>query len=415
MNNNKEIWVFGDICCSVLLILSFLSGSYSSLWAMDEKTYASLMRFSKVLEEINANYVDEIDPEVLVTQAIHGMMASLDPFSGYLEPGFFKALNDRTQGEFGGVGISLDKIADQMIITSIILDTPAYRAGMKKGDAIIRINEKPTFSLDLLECSALLKGPPGTKVQITYVRKNVKDKIVSRLTRDLIPVESVLTRMLTLDGTGYIAVKLFQANTIDDFIDGIENIEASDSGLSGLILDLRNNPGGHLDQAVQMSDLFLEQGIIVSIKGRRKNQYQVFKAQENEVKRDYPIVVLINGGSASASEIVAGALKDHKRAVILGTPSFGKGSVQTIVPLDELSGIKYTIARYYTPNNLSIQDKGIQPDVEIANYINDSTLVEPELEKIRASILVFEFKKDNLVLRALEILTVTSNHFKKPK
>ncbi len=178
------------------------------------------------------------------------------------------------------------------------------------------------------------------------------------------------SQLLTPNGFGYIAVKQFQANTIDDFIDEIESIESSDSGLSGLILDLRNNPGGHLNQAVQISDLFLEQGTIVSIKGRRRDQYKVFEAQLNEVKREYPIVVLINGGSASASEIVAGALQDHKRAVILGTPSFGKGSVQTVVSLDEESGIKYTIARYYTPDNRSIQDKGIQPDIEVENSIN---------------------------------------------
>ncbi len=388
----------------VALSLIFLIGIFLPANARDQKIYDSLMRFSKVLEEINANYVDEIDPDVLVTQAIHGMMAGLDPFSGYLEPGIFKSFNDRTQGGFGGVGISLDKIADQIVVTATLSDTPAHRAGIKNGDTIIKIDDKPTISMDLLECIALIKGPQGSQVQITYTRKDVKDKIVSQLTRDIIPVDSVRSQILTSDGLGYIAVKQFQANTIDDFVDGIESIESSDSGLSGLILDLRNNPGGHLTQAVQMSDLFLDQGTIVSIKGRRRDQYKEFHAQLNEVKREYPIVVLINGGSASASEIVAGALQDHKRAVILGTPSFGKGSVQTVVPLDEVSGIKYTIARYYTPNNRSIQDKGIQPDMEVENSINESIPVAGNREKILTSILADGFKKDSQVLRALEIL-----------
>jgi carboxyl-terminal processing protease len=253
-------------------------------------------------------------------------------------------------------------------VISPIEGTPAYKAGIKAGDKIIKVNGKPTG--DLRQAVKMIRGPKGTEVVVTIAREEIKKPIDFKIIRDIIPVESVKATVLK-PGYGYVWITNFRDNTTDDLLSGLEELESAKIPLKGLILDLRDNPGGLLNQAIKVSDLFIENGTILSIKGRKEKNTQIYKATENKVKRKYPIVVLINGGSASASEIVAGALQDQKRALILGTPSFGKGSVQSVEKLRDGYGLKLTIARYYTPSGRSIQAKGIQPDIVVKRrFIN---------------------------------------------
>lgn len=363
------------------------------------------MLFSTIIEEIQKNYVDEIDPEILVNYAIKGMMERLDPYSVFLTPEMFGTLKDDTQGGFGGIGMAVDMVNGDLTVISTIEGTPAHRAGMKKGDVITGIDHQSTRRMTLWECIMKMKGPEGSRVHITYIREGVADPLSCQLTRGLVPRESLYSVMVDpAAGFGYIAVTQFRANTAEDMIIALEDLESSETGLSGLIIDLRNNPGGHLDQAVAMSDIFLETGIIVSIKGRHPQYFKVFEAQSNMVKRDYPIVILINGASASASEIVAGALQDHKRAVVLGTSSFGKGSVQTVIPLKDGHGLKYTIARYYTPNNRSIQGRGILPDIEEKDPPDVPWPQKPSGENGTTLHAVDILRQDPFIGRALKIL-----------
>jgi len=402
-SDNKRFSRF--LVVAVFFVSTVLSCLYSPLFAMDEKTYRALMLFSTVLEEIKENYVDETDPEVLVDAAIHGMMQTLDPHSVFLPPEGLSSLQDTTQGGFGGIGVSLAIINNKLTVIASIEGTPAHRAGIKTGDVISKIDNRSTRQMALWECETAIKGPPGTPVLLTYTREAVEGPMECRLTRDLVPKKSVHRVLLDPAGLGYIALTQFRTNTGEDLITALEDLESSDPGLFGLILDLRNNSGGHLSQAVAVSDLFLETGIIVSIKGRHPQKPKVFEAQASDIKREYPMVILINGGSASASEIVAGALQDHKRAVILGTPSFGKGSVQTVRSLPDGYGLKYTIARYFTPHNRSIQDKGIIPDIEVEAGISSPLLPRQNQEKkTREEQIIDLLKQDSQVDQALKIL-----------
>ncbi|OQY51531.1 MAG: peptidase S41 [Desulfobacteraceae bacterium 4572_89] len=352
----------------VALVLIWMTGCLTLVWAEEENTYKSLKLFADVLEEIEKNYVDEVDSQELIHNAIKGMVGNLDPHSSFMPPEAFDDLQDDTKGEFSGIGIVITMKEGILTVVSPIEGTPAYNAGIHAGDIIIKIDDQSTKDMALWEAVSKMRGPRYKEVLITIVREGEASSMEFVLKRDLIPMSSVRSSVLQ-PGYGYLRVTNFRMNTLEDMEKHLTKLEGEKQGLKGLIIDLRDNPGGLLEQAVKISDLFLEQGTIVSIKGRLEKNTQIFNAYPNKKSRDYPIVVLINGGSASASEIVAGALQDHSRALILGTASFGKGSVQTVHPLKEGFGIKYTIARYYTPNGRSIQARGIQPDIEVAHEI----------------------------------------------
>ncbi|HSQ87092.1 MAG TPA: S41 family peptidase [Desulfobacterales bacterium] len=349
------------------------SGFYRNLSADNAETYKGLKLFSDVIELVEDNYVDPVDPKELIEKGIQGMVHSLDPHSALLSPDDFKELQVDTQGEFTGIGVSITMKDGFVTVISPIEGTPAYKAGIKAGDKIIKVNGKTAG--DLRQAVKMIRGPKGTEVVVTIAREEVKKPIDFKIVRDIIPVESVKTAVLK-PGYGYVWITNFRENTTDDLVSGLEKLESAKVPLKGLIIDLRDDPGGLLDQAIKVSDLFIEKGTILSIKGRRGKNTQIYKASENTIKRDYPIVLLINGGSASASEIVAGALQDHKRALILGTTSFGKGSVQSVEKLRDGYGLKLTIARYYTPSGRSIQAKGIQPDIIVKRRFIDKEDME---------------------------------------
>ena len=335
-----------------------------SVHAAEEKTYQSLKLFADVLEELEKNYVDEVKPEELVKNAIKGMVGNLDPHSSFMPPEAFEELQDDTKGEFSGIGIVITMKDGILTVVSPIEGTPAYEAGITAGDIIVKIDDVSTKDMAIWEAVSKMRGPRYKEVKITIIREWASAPLVFTLKRDLIPMTSVRSAM-PVPGFGYLRITNFRMNTLDDVIEQLAELEKQGNGLKGLIIDLRDNPGGLLDQAIRISDLFINQGVIVSIKGRIEQNNQEFKAHPNFPERNYPIVTLINGGSASASEIVAGALKDNSRSLILGTTSFGKGSVQTVQPLKDGFGLKYTIARYYTPSGHSIQAKGIQPDIRV--------------------------------------------------
>lgn len=348
------------------LVLLLMTGFSTQGYAGDEKTYDSLKLFTEVLEELEKKYVDEVNTEELIHNAIKGMVGNLDPHSSFMPPEAFDDLQDDTKGEFSGIGIVITLKEGILTVVSPIEDTPADKAGVHAGDIIIKIDDESTKGMELWEAVGKMRGPRYKAVSITVIREGEAAPLEFSLKRDLIPMTSVRSSTLK-PGYGYLRITNFRMNTVDEVKKHLEKLEAvaEQEGLKGLVVDLRNNPGGLLDQAIKISDVFLGQGTIVSIKGRIEKNDQIFNAYPSEEDRDYPMVVLINGGSASASEIVAGALQDNSRALILGTPSFGKGSVQTVHPLKDGFGIKYTIARYYTPSGKSIQATGIQPDIEV--------------------------------------------------
>lgn len=348
----------------VFIAFLFISGSgfFREISADTEETYKSLKIFSDVIEILENDYVEPVDTKELVQKAIQGMVHGLDPHSTYLLPEDYELLQDDTKGEFSGIGIVINMDKGLLTVVSPIEGTPAYQAGIKAGDIIFKVDGKPTNEMTVSEAVKAIKGPIGTSVKLTIVRKDTPKPIDFTVTRNVIPVESVRSIMLK-PGYGYVRIYNFTEKTTVDLQDTLKRIETEDPKLKGLVIDLRDNPGGLLPEAIGMTDLFLEDGIILSIKGRLEQHNQVYKAQKNEIERKYPIIVLINGGSASAAEIVAGALQDHKRALVIGTTSFGKGSVQTVRSLRDGSGLKFTIARYYTPSGRSIQAKGIEPDI----------------------------------------------------
>ncbi len=353
-----------------VIFLTMGTGFYGNLEAKSEETYKSLKVFSDVLEIIEKNYVDEVDSKELIQKAIQGMVHSLDPHSSLMPPEAFEDLSIDTKGEFTGIGIHITMRDKFVTVISPIEGTPAYKAGIKARDRIIKVDGKPTS--DLREAVKMMRGPKGTTVVVTIQRKGATGPIDFTLIRDVIPIRSIRSTILK-PGYGYIRISNFNRSTTDDLKEALDKLESGDVSLKGLVLDFRNNGGGLLDQSIKVSDLFIEDGIILSIKGRTKRNTREFSANPNTVKRTYPIVALINGGSASASEIVVGALQDHKRALVLGTTSFGKGSVQTVETLRDGSGLKLTIARYYTPSGREIQAKGIEPDVVVKHRFADES------------------------------------------
>jgi carboxyl-terminal processing protease len=352
-----------------IVLLSFLF-VFAGMWqaqhvasAKEDNTYDQLKVFASVLDLIQRNYVEEVDTKKVIYGAIQGMLSSLDPHSSFMKPEDFKELQIETKGSFSGIGIEISIKDGVLTVVSPIEGTPAYRVGLKANDKIVKINGKTTKDMSLLDAVKVLRGKKGTDVEVTIYREGWTEYKDFTITRDVIPLISIRAMMLE-DGYGYVRITNFQNKTSDDLEKALERLEGK-QGLKGLVLDLRNNPGGLLDQAVKVSDLFIDKGLIVYTDGRIRQQNMKFEATPNDPPRNYPIVVLVNEGSASASEIVAGALQDHKRAIVAGMQTFGKGSVQTIIPIEDGAAVRLTTARYYTPSGRSIQAKGITPDIKV--------------------------------------------------
>ena len=353
----------------VAIVLAFVAGAAVSellevqkVGAAPKEAYEGIETFTNILSIIQKNYVDEVQTKQLIEGAVNGMLVSLDPHSAYLTPELYKELQVETKGSFGGLGIEITNKSGMLTVVAPIEDTPAYRAGIKSGDVILKIDGEFTKDMTLVEAVKRMRGKPDTKVKLTIKRENPNQLFDSTLTREIIKIQSVKSKGLE-KGYGYLRVTQFQERTDDDLEHAIKQLDKEYGGLQGVVLDLRNNPGGLLTQAVKISDMFLDGGLIVYTDGRLENQKQKYFAHKPGTYSEFPMVVLVNGGSASASEIVAGALQDHKRALVLGTTTFGKGSVQTILPLDESSALRLTTARYFTPNGRSIQATGIVPDI----------------------------------------------------
>jgi len=351
----------------VTLLLIGISLPYTTLKAETDEMYEKLKVFSDVLTIIQKNYVEDSNSEDLIYGAINGMLRTLDPHSSFMRPDFYKELQVETKGSFGGLGIEITMKKGILTIVSPIEDTPAFRIGLKAGDKIVKIEDETTENMTLLDAVKRMRGPAGTDVTISIIREGFLEPQDFTITREVIHIKSVKYKSLEEGTIGYIRLSQFQEDSGREFSKALVALEEGEKPLEGLVLDLRNNPGGLLDQAVKVSDEFLEEGLIVYTQGKLEGQQMKFTAQPNQNPHDYPIIVLVNGGSASGSEIVAGALQDHNRAVILGTTTFGKGSVQTIIPLEDGSGLRLTTARYYTPSGRSIQATGIVPDVIVKN------------------------------------------------
>ncbi|MEW5914164.1 MAG: S41 family peptidase [Thermodesulfobacteriota bacterium] len=332
--------------------------------AAGDDDYRRMRLLTEVLHQIQKKYVEDKKADDLLVQAVKGMVSSLDPHSAYLTPQEYKELQIETKGHFSGVGIVITMRDGILTVVSPIEGTPAYKAGVEAGDRVIKINGKLTKGMTLMDAVKSIRGPKGSKVTLTILREGLGKLKDIEIVRDVIPLKSVRYYLLE-PGYGLIRITNFQEDTTEDVIKALKALQSQKPPLKGLIVDLRTNPGGLLTEAVNVADLFLKQGVIVSTKGREPEQEMVFRATRRTVAGDYPLIVLVNQGSASASEIVAGALQDHKRAILLGTQTFGKGSVQTILPLEDLGALKLTTARYYTPNGKAIQAKGIKPDVEV--------------------------------------------------
>jgi carboxyl-terminal processing protease len=321
-----------------------------------------LRLFADIFNNIRTSYVESVDDKTLLQNAIRGMLSGLDPHSAYLDAKVFEELQINTSGEFGGLGIEVQMDNGFVRVVTPIDDTPASRAGLKAGDLIMKLDDQPVKGMSLDDAIKIMRGAPGSDIILTVLREGQEKPLEFTLTRDVIKVTSVRKRWLE-DGYGYVRISQFQVQTGEDLNEAIQKLQEENKDLKGLVLDLRNNPGGVLQAAVDVVDTFLTNGLVVYTEGRISTAKSQFHATPDDQINGAPIVVLINGGSASASEIVAGALQDHRRAIIMGTQSFGKGSVQTVIPVDAENGIKLTTARYFTPNGRSIQAQGIEPDI----------------------------------------------------
>ncbi|MGB0254261.1 MAG: S41 family peptidase [Litorivicinaceae bacterium] len=370
-------------------ILSFLLvipvAAQAAEQSSDVESLDALRAFIEVYEHIKGEYVEEIDDQTLLNDAINGMLTKLDPHSGYLKPRDVSSLRDSTSGSFGGIGIEMDVIDGLIEVIAPIDDSPASRAGILAKDIITHVDEEPVRDISLQEAIEILRGPLGSAVTLGILREveGQPQEVTVSLERAVIRVTSVKHEMLP-HGIGYLRISQFQNRTGPDLIKAISNFQ-SQGEFNGLILDLRNNPGGVLSAAIEVTDAFINEGLIVSTKGRDEFLDSKYEATNETVLADQPIVVLINGGSASAAEIVAGALQDHERAVLIGTPSFGKGSVQTILALENKYALKLTTALYYTPNGRSIQATGIQPTIQVSEgealIETDTRIREADLPK----------------------------------
>ncbi len=346
---------------SIFFLNSFFLPNFAS--ANENDIYKKIDLFGEVLEKINEEYVDEINQSDSMDSAINGLLQSLDPYSAYMPPEVFNEMQTETSGEFGGLGIEVSMEAGVVKVISPIDDTPASKAGIKAGDYIVKIEDTQVQGKTLSEAVDLMRGPVGSSIELTVRRRGEKKALTFNITREIIKIQSVKADLLEKD-IGYIRLTSFNENSSKQIEDKIEELE-QDQDISAYILDLRNNPGGLLSQAIRISDFFLDNGEIVSTKSRQPSENRKWFAKKGDLTKGKTLLVLINYGSASASEIVAGALKDHKRAIILGENSFGKGSVQSIIPLKNKGAIRLTVAKYYLPSGKSISEVGVSPDIEV--------------------------------------------------
>ena len=347
------------LVCAVIVCAALSLGATG-----DSGKYDYMKRFSKIFDLVRDEYVREMPDEELMDDAIRGMLQNLDPHSAFLSKAEFKEMQETTSGEFFGVGIEISTENNQIIVVSPIEDTPAFKAGLKAGDYILAVDGQPTMDMTAQEAVSKIRGPKGTEVELLVLHKDSKTPVEVKIVRDAIPLISVKARFLDDDGNLWVRLTRFSERTTEELRDAIKTMSQK-APIKGIVLDLRNNPGGLLKQAVSVSDVFLKKGAIVSIRGRSGKTIENFEARNNFGDVSCPVVALINSGTASASEIVAGALQDHDRAVVLGERSFGKGSVQNVMPLEDGSAFKLTIALYYTPNGRSIQAEGIEPDITV--------------------------------------------------
>lgn len=385
------------------LALSFLAGvsltAVHTVWAEKETSPENklpldeLRTFTGVLDAIKEDYVEPVKDKELLENAIRGMLSNLDPHSAYLDAEAFQDLQIGTSGEFGGLGIEVGQEDGFIKVIAPIDDTPAQRAGIRAGDLIIRLDDTSVKGMPLSDAIQRMRGKPNTPITLTIMREGARKPLKIKLMREVIQVKSVKSRLLD-PGFGYLRITQFQAKTAQDLQQALQDLEQRNKGpLKGVILDLRNNPGGVLNGAVDVADDFLEDGVIVQTKGRGEGSDQTFKATPGDLLKGAPMVVLVNGGSASASEIVAGALQDHRRALVAGERTFGKGSVQTILPLGNGTAVKLTTARYYTPNGRSIQAEGIVPDINLKS-LKVSADNGAEAEFIKESDLTGHLRND---------------------
>ncbi len=351
--------------------------------------YEKIDLFGEVLENIKEVYVDDVDQAEIMDSAINGVLQSLDPYSAYMSPELFREMQTDTKGEFGGLGIEIGMESGVVKVISPIDDTPAAKAGIKAGDYIVKIGKEQVQGKSLLEAVKLMRGPVGTSIDLTVRRKNVKKPLEFKIVRKIIEVQSVSSEIIGVkQNIGYIRLKSFNENSDKQFLKIVKEFEKKPK-IKGYVLDLRNNPGGLLTQAINITDFFLEDGEIVSTKGRKISETRKFFARKGDQIKGKPIVVLINNGSASASEIFAGALKDHKRAIILGENSYGKGSVQSIIPLKNGGGIRLTISKYYLPSGKSISEVGVTPDILVEEEGDDFLINSEKDNQLNYAIKLF--------------------------
>ncbi len=357
-----------------LLVFFFIFCQFNSSNAANtsaSELYKKIDLFTEVLEKIKKEYVDEIDQAEVMESAINGILQSLDPYSAYMSPELFKSMQTDTKGEFGGLGIEIGMEAGVVKVISPIEDTPAFKAGIKSGDYIVRIDGVQVQGKSLMEAVKLMRGAIGTSTKLTVRRKGEKKSLEFEIQREIIEVKSVEAKIISKEKKiGYVRLKSFNENSDEQFFKKIKEFERKNT-LDGYIIDLRNNPGGLLSAAIRITDFFLDDGEIVSTKGRNISETRKFFAKKGDGIKGKPIIILINNGSASASEILAGALKDHKRAIILGENTYGKGSVQSIIPLRNGGGIRLTISKYYLPSGKSISEVGVTPDINVVENEKD--------------------------------------------
>jgi len=359
MNMIKKLIIF------LIITIFFFQKGFSD----NSDIYKKIDLFGEVLEKINREYVDDVDQSKSMDAAINGVLQSLDPYSAYMTPESFEGMQTETSGEFGGLGIEVGMEAGVVKVISPIDNTPASKAGLKAGDYIVKIDNVQVQGKTLMEAVDLMRGPVGSSIEITVRRRGVKKAIIFNITREVIQVQSVKSELIN-NNIGYIRLTSFNENSSEQIKKKIDKLKKN-IDLKGYILDLRNNPGGLLSQAIKISDFFLENGEIVSTKSRKMSENRKWFAKKGDITGGKTLIVLINYGSASASEIVAGALKDHKRAIILGENSYGKGSVQSIIPLQNKGAIRLTIAKYYLPSGKSISEVGVTPDIEVIEGSDD--------------------------------------------
>ena len=372
-----------------IFILLIIFNFHNNFVFAKNELYEKIDLFGEVLENIKEDYVDNVDQVEMMDSAINGVLQSLDPYSAYMSPELFKEMQTDTRGEFGGLGIEIGMEAGVVKVISPIDDTPAAKAGIKAGDYIVKIGKEQVQGKSLMEAVKLMRGPVGTSIDLTVRRKNIKKPLEFKIIRKIIEVQSVSSKIISNEkNLGYIRLKSFNENSDNQFLKSIKKFEKN-LKIKGYVIDLRNNPGGLLTQAINITDFFLNDGEIVSTKGRKPSETRKFFARNGDEVKGKPVIVLINNGSASASEIFAGALKDHKRAIILGENSYGKGSVQSIIPLRNGGGMRLTISKYYLPSGKSISEVGVTPDILVEEIGNEFKINSEKDNQLNYAIKLF--------------------------